>query len=279
VLIVDEALSVGDVFFQQKCFDRLRRLRDAGVTLLFVTHDTSVVQTFCDQAVLLDAGTVAFRGLPAECVTRYHALRVARPPAVQGGAVHTPADSPRSGPGASGWTTRAGAAPAHNLASIARSRHGSGDLEIAAVFGLNEQGIETLGVQVQRKLHLLVHLIARRAVLQPTVGIHVYDRTGTLVFAAGSEQLGVALPALDPGRSLHLRLSLTCSLYPGRYTISVVAGAPSSEGPNTGVFHDVLEGLGPLAVHADETQAMPFFGIAQLPLAMEVLETVGEAIT
>jgi ABC-type polysaccharide/polyol phosphate transport system ATPase subunit len=281
VLIVDEALSVGDVFFQQKCFDRLRKLREAGVTLLFVTHDTAAVQMFCDQALLLEAGSILFRGRPEECVTRYHALSktplsMPAPEGVRKGT-HAVAKAVHPVVRSEDWATQTGAAPSRNLVASVRSRHGARDLEIVGIFGLNEQGVETLGVGVQKVLQLLVHVTAQRPVRQPTIGVHVYDRMGTLVFAAGSQQLGVELPALSPGQSLYLRLGLTCNLYPGTYTLSVVAGAPSPEGPNTGVFHDVIEGLGPLAVHADGAQAMPFFGIAQLPLSLDVIQATEEA--
>jgi hypothetical protein len=175
------------------------------------------------------------------------------------------------------WRTRSGGAPEHNLVATARSRHGSQDLELVGVFGVNEQGDESLSVHVQKVLSLLVHLLAHREITQPTIGVHVYDRMGTLVFAAGSQQLGVELPPLTAGRSLHLQLDLTCNLYPGRYTLSVVAGSPSSDGPNTGVFHDVIEGVGPVAVVADEARAMPFFGIAQLPLSVGFVEMPGGA--
>jgi lipopolysaccharide transport system ATP-binding protein len=54
ILIVDEALSVGDIYFQQKCFDRIRAFRDAGTTLLFVSHSLSTVYALCSRAIYLD---------------------------------------------------------------------------------------------------------------------------------------------------------------------------------------------------------------------------------
>lgn len=63
ILIVDEALSVGDAYFQQKSFDRIRQFRDAGTTLLIVSHNPSTVKTLCSRALLLDEGLVVGTGL------------------------------------------------------------------------------------------------------------------------------------------------------------------------------------------------------------------------
>src|SRR5262249_38703388 len=79
VLIVDEALAVGDVFFQQKCFARIRALLDAGTTLLFASHDMVAVQNLCSEVLVLDGGHVAWLGDPHEAVSRYYAQMSSRP--------------------------------------------------------------------------------------------------------------------------------------------------------------------------------------------------------
>jgi len=74
VLIVDEALSVGDTFFQHKSFERIRKFRKQGTTLLIVSHDKSAIQSLCDRAILLDRGRVAKEGAPEEVMDFYNAL-------------------------------------------------------------------------------------------------------------------------------------------------------------------------------------------------------------
>jgi lipopolysaccharide transport system ATP-binding protein len=74
ILIVDEALSVGDVYFQHKSFDRIRQFKKQGTTLLFVSHDRSAIQALCDRAVLLDNGTVIQDGDPETVTDFYNAL-------------------------------------------------------------------------------------------------------------------------------------------------------------------------------------------------------------
>jgi ABC-type polysaccharide/polyol phosphate transport system ATPase subunit len=74
VLIVDEALSVGDVYFQRKSLDRMEHFRKAGKTVLFVSHDPQLIQRFCTKAVWIEAGRVALAGEAREVVTSYQAF-------------------------------------------------------------------------------------------------------------------------------------------------------------------------------------------------------------
>jgi lipopolysaccharide transport system ATP-binding protein len=74
VLVVDEALSVGDEAFQRKCFSRIEKLRQSGCTILFVSHAASAVIELCDRAILLDAGEVLADGAPKAVISRYQRL-------------------------------------------------------------------------------------------------------------------------------------------------------------------------------------------------------------
>jgi hypothetical protein len=74
LLIVDEALSVGDVYFQRKSLDRMDHFRQSGKTILFVSHDPHLIQRFCTRALWLEAGHVAMTGEAREVVTAYQAF-------------------------------------------------------------------------------------------------------------------------------------------------------------------------------------------------------------
>ena len=78
VLIVDEALSVGDSYFQHKSFERIRDFRHAGTTLLIVSHDRYAIQTICDRAILLDGGRMIKEGLPVDVLDYYNAMMAER---------------------------------------------------------------------------------------------------------------------------------------------------------------------------------------------------------
>src|SRR3546814_1643477 len=83
ILVVDEALSVGDEAFQRKCFARIDQIRDAGATVLFVSHSAGTVLDLCDRAVLLDHGELLARGTPRNIVSRYQKLLYAPADAVE----------------------------------------------------------------------------------------------------------------------------------------------------------------------------------------------------
>ncbi|MEO1427520.1 MAG: ABC transporter ATP-binding protein [Cyanobacteria bacterium J06633_8] len=71
ILIVDEALSVGDIFFQQKCFNFLDKLKDRGTTILLVSHDNQAILKLCKQALILESGTITHWGKPSDIVPKY----------------------------------------------------------------------------------------------------------------------------------------------------------------------------------------------------------------
>lgn len=74
ILIVDEALSVGDAYFQHKSFDRIKKLREQGTTLLFVSHDKSAILALCNRALLIEGGMIIKDGEPEEVTDYYNAL-------------------------------------------------------------------------------------------------------------------------------------------------------------------------------------------------------------
>ena len=83
ILIVDEALSVGDVFFQAKCYRKFEEFKEMGKTILFVTHDLSSVSKYCDRVILLNKGVKLDEGSPKEMVDLYKQLLVGQEPVKQ----------------------------------------------------------------------------------------------------------------------------------------------------------------------------------------------------
>jgi len=74
ILVIDEALSVGDEAFQRKCFSRIRAFQDAGGTILFVSHSSAAVIELCSKAILLDQGELLYSGLPRDVIAEYQKL-------------------------------------------------------------------------------------------------------------------------------------------------------------------------------------------------------------
>ncbi len=79
IVIIDEALAVGDVFFRQKCYARLEQLRNSGAAILLVSHSMPEIEQYCKRAILLDHGTQRFIGLSTEAAKHYYLLHQAKP--------------------------------------------------------------------------------------------------------------------------------------------------------------------------------------------------------
>ncbi|HEY1848706.1 MAG TPA: ABC transporter ATP-binding protein [Opitutaceae bacterium] len=261
ILIIDEALAVGDVFFSQKCFQRIREIVHRGATLIFVSHDMGAVQSLCDRALLLSAGTLAFDGAPEDCVSRYFSLHAAAPgtgAAISGS--HPPVDP---------HARRA--VVAGDILPGAKSRHGDRRLEVTAAVIIDGQGAPTWDYEIMHRACLRVLFTAREEVRRPSVGIQLHDRMGNLVFAAGTTQLRFPLPALGKGQEVLLEFRIALSLQEGSYTLSIDAAEFDEANPNVGTFFDRVGGLGPLRVAHHGGGSLPFYGMAQLPMEISYL--------
>jgi lipopolysaccharide transport system ATP-binding protein len=267
VFVVDEALSVGDVHFQQKCVQRIEEMRAAGTTFLFVSHDMGSIRRICTQAILLHHGEPIFAGPPEEAVSRYYAV-----------CGEKPATSESHAPAAPAPKTAATAAEllANSILGSARSRHGSGGMQIVAAALQNDNGQHVHTFPVFSTATFRVLLRAGVPVAQPNVGIHLYDRLANLVFASSTRQLGISVPPLAPAEEREVTFRIGLPLQPGPYTFSLGCSEPDATGnPDLSALHDRHEGLGPFQVCAPDnfdvtTKPFPFYGLVQLP--MEVLQ-------
>ena len=266
VLIVDEALSVGDIFFQQKCFVKMREMLSSDTTCLFASHDTAAIQNLCDRAVLLCNGEIDFIGVPQETVSRYFSKLGKRRSITGPSGIEATSQSPTYSPRLREETL------AHNILNSSHPCHGAGGLEVFAARVTDHRRKDTFAVKMLESLDFYVLLKATVPVYDPSTGIHLFDRLGNLVFAAGTRQLRHRLPDLRPGQELLVKFEITFNVQPGEYTFSLGAGEPSSEGPNIGHLQDRHEMLGPIVVTTDEQQIFPFYGIAQLPMKVTLID-------
>ncbi len=262
ILIIDEILSVGDVFFQQKCFTKMRQIIEQGTTFIYVTHDTAAMQNLCDRAVVLDAGKLDFLGNTTEAVSRYYA-KVGQKLDKDKILRRSPILMPQS---TTPLITEEDIL-SHSILDEQRNRHGARGLELLAARVINDSGEDTMNVPMMGKLHFTLLLMARENIHDPSCGIHLYNRMGMVVFAAGTRQLQHRLPDLKCGEKLIVTFEITFSVGNGEYTFSLGASEPSDESqPNVGFVHDRHEMLGPITVTADDSKVFPYYGIAQLPM-------------
>jgi len=194
VLIVDEALSVGDAYFQHKSFDRIRSFRDQGTTLLLVSHDKAAIQSICDEAILLNAGRLAMRGEPEAVMDFYNALI---------------AEKENS-------TVRQVEAQDGRIQTVS----GTGEATVTRVRLLNarDEAIEVaaVGEPVTIELSVTVHHHVERMVL----GFMIKDRLGQPVFGTNTHHLDRAEMELQAGETLTCRFNFRADLGHGSYSVA-----------------------------------------------------------
>jgi lipopolysaccharide transport system ATP-binding protein len=197
VLLVDEALAVGDTLFQSRCYRKMEELRARGTTILLVSHDVYTVQSFCDRAVLLEAGQLAACGTAKEVVHRYTEL----------------------------ITTHAGAAPAGQAAATGEYRFGRRAAEIVSFALLNEQ--QQPVQQVDSGAVAIVRLAVRfhEAVATPVVGFAITTPTGMVVAATNTWYEQCEPGAQPAGAALVFEFRMALPLAAGRYVLNVAVAA------------------------------------------------------
>lgn len=195
VLIVDEALSVGDAYFQHKSIDRIRQFRDHGTTLLLVSHSPAVVRTLCDRAVLLDHGALLRDDAPDAVLDYYNAL-IARQRADY---------AIRQSEAVSGQTvTRSGNA----RAVISR-------IDVLAA------GKSVRAVRSGEAVAIRVSIDARAHLPDLTAGIVIRDRLGNDVFGTNTFHLGVPCWSPAPDEMLAVEFMFPrLDLGVGSYSVS-----------------------------------------------------------
>jgi len=213
VFIIDEALSVGDILFQQKCSRRLNELVAGGVTLLVVTHDLSFVLSMCQRAVWLDQGRVRFLGEAGACVREY----VAAMAAISGNA---PAP-----------VVVAGSFPEQPLPDCPelrlddKERLGDGGVRVARAW--LQQGDGGVGGTYRSREWASVTLLLRaeQAVSGVSAGCELRNRHGQVIFATGLRVAQRLVEALPTAGACLVTIRFCLELQAGQYTLDVGCGA------------------------------------------------------
>lgn len=275
ILIVDEALAVGDARFQAKCFARLKALRESGTSILLVTHSAEQVVSHCDRAILIDGGRKLDDGAPRPVVNRYLDLlygreRVAIPDGAAGarGAVdevHADARLHAWDPGFAACSEQAfGARPLYNPYE---HRWGDGKAELLDFVVFQGSSAYPLAIASGNVIDLYVSYRFHAPVIRPILGFTLKTKEGMTVYGTNTE-MGASDARLDDVAGgergiAHVRLRLNCA--PGDYFLSV--GLASREGDGEAVPHDRRYDAIHLVVEKDRA----FFGITDLEAEIELL--------
>ena len=222
ILLVDEALAVGDAVFQHRCLRRMQELQERGTTVLFVSHDLAAVRALCARAILLNAGRIIEDGKPAEVLNRYQKIIMAREQAYEESTT------------ASGETT----AVDESLPPLCYTyRHGNGSAEIIAaeLTDAARHGVEI----VETGESLLMRLVVRsnRNIDQPVIGFLIRNRHGISAYGTNTKEQQIELGAVRRGEVLEAVFSFNCWLGIDDYSISCAVHSHDGEA------YDWLDGV------------------------------------
>lgn len=193
VLIVDEALSVGDAYFQQKCFERIRDFSREGTTLLIVSHDKQAIQSICSRAILLNEGRIAMEGEPETVLDYYNAL-----------LSHARNQAVRQEQLPEGKT---------------RTISGSQEAEVCEIALLDAQGRRVEVVEVGAKVTLKVVVQANAPVDRLVLGYGIRDRLGQFMYGTNTELTRQPVEGVLPGTRTEFRITFVANLGVGGYSI------------------------------------------------------------
>ncbi|HEX4124124.1 MAG TPA: ABC transporter ATP-binding protein [Tepidisphaeraceae bacterium] len=212
VFIVDEALSVGDVYFQQKCARRLREMVAAGVTMLFVSHDLGAVEALCDRVMVLHKGTMHFLGDKRRGIAVYYSLLGASMPAPV--VMPTRPAKPALIPDAD-----AGADDIPWQAPDTFDATGDGRVRITGIAFRTADGTTVPTVPRGQWIDVLVRYEAAEDVGPINASINLYDRMNQMLFAVNWLNAEMDPIWLDKHQQAIGRFSVKLDLEPGQYIL------------------------------------------------------------
>lgn len=240
VLIVDEALSVGDAYFQHKCFNRIRAFREQGSSLLIVSHDRGAIQSLCSRALLLEKGRVIKDGQPDEVMDYYNALIAERETATV------------------------------KLTRLADGRvqttSGTGEARVHAIALLNAHGEASEYVHVGEQVQLKVTIELASDLPDLVFGYMVKDRLGQIVFGTNTHHLQLDLKPLQKGSRFTLVFSFAANLGVGSYAISTALHLASTHMEANFEWKDLALVFN--VINVNHTQ---FIGVNWMPPQVECL--------
>lgn len=223
ILIVDEALAVGDVYFQQKCFERIRKLQSLGTTLLFVSHDPGSVYNLCDTAILVESGRLALKSTPRKVLDLYEANLLKRiddrPETLSIQNVSIQNVSLQNSPQESIATD------SEDIAVV------TPEVKIQVVELLDEDDRKVDSIISGQWIQISVGVLFLQAFDDPIIGFKIRDKTGAEIFVNHTYNMGYPIGRVSKDTPIQVRFGLKVPLIEGEYTITIgVADSGFGEG-------------------------------------------------
>lgn len=215
VLIIDEALSVGDDYFQHKSFDRIREFNSQGSTLLIVSHDKAAIQSICDKAILLNAGRVAMEGEPEMVMDYYNALLADK----ENNRVKVEQKTQDDGK--------------------VQTVSGTGDVTVADIQLLNEEGQVVNVIDVGQNVMLQITVMVHKQVPKLVLGYGIKDRLGQVMYGTNTFHTGQVLENIEAGRQCIFKIKFPVNLGPGTYSIQTALTSSDTHLENNYEWRDL----------------------------------------
>lgn len=193
ILIVDEALSVGDAYFQHKSFNRIRDFGRQGTTLLIVSHDKAAIQAICDRAILLKDGQVAMQGEPETVMDYYNALIA---DIENSNVKQIPLDDGR-----------------------VQIVSGTGEAVVSEIGLYNAAGDKIEVVRVGEPVELRVAVTVKREIESLVLGYGIKDRLGQVMYGTNTWHTDQVITAPRAGEKYHFSISFPANYGVGTYSI------------------------------------------------------------
>jgi len=194
ILIVDEALSVGDDYFVHKSFSRIRHFRELGTTLLIVSHDKTAIQSICDRAILINAGCLAMEGSPEAVMDYYNALIAER----------------------ENSTVQQKVTESGQVQTIS----GTGEAIVRSI-RLRNQAAETVElVNVGQTVTLSIDVEVRSNLAELVLGYQIKDRLGQPVFGTNTHHMQRIWEDVTAGSTKTYEFTFEVNLGQGTYSIA-----------------------------------------------------------
>nr|WP_178095896.1 ABC transporter ATP-binding protein [Pseudomonas sp. ALS1131] len=212
ILIVDEALSVGDAYFQHKSFERIRQFREQGTTLLFVSHDKSAVLALCDRCILLDQGRLLMDGPPSAVMDYYNALIAEKESETL--VQH------------------------YNDKGQAVTRSGTGEATLE-LLELLVSGVSVETIEVGESVILRGIVQCHAPIPKLVMGYMIKDRLGQAVFGINTHLTGQVQEHLMEGERLRYDFAFPANLGPGSYSISISLSSTQTHLQNNYEWRDL----------------------------------------
>ncbi len=241
ILIIDEALAVGDAVFQHRCMRRIKEMQENGTTILFVSHDPGAIRALCNRAILLNAGHMEADGSPADVMARYQKLIMGQE------AAYAESQLAKSQPPLPETADE-------NIPPEFIYRHGNGSAEVLKVELLDASQLPVALVETGQMVHLRARVVFHENLEDPVYGFIIRNRHGIHLYGTNTGVQGIRDGGVRRGQRVEITFSFNCWLAPDLYSISIAVHSPDA------ISFDWLDGALFFRVFSD----VPIEGVANL---------------